>query len=182
MIRINLLPIRAAQKKERIRSQVSILVLSLIAVSVACGTEYFRMMTVIDSKVAEISSVESEIAKLQKEIGEVSRYKKLQSDLKKKLEILQVLKDGRSGPVHLLDELNHALPDKLWLTSFSALGGVVTVEGIAVDENVVAGFMETLGSSPYYGNVELKGISQLVTNNIKLQKFTLNCSAIQPVN
>ena len=182
MIRINLLPVRAAQKKEKLRAQLSILILSLLAVSVACGAEYFRMMSKIDMKKAEISSVNAEIDQLKKEIGEVSRYKKLQADLKKKLDILQVLKDGRSGPVHLLDELNHALPEKLWLTDFSASGGAVSLSGIAVDENVVAGFMETLGASPYYENVELKGISQLVMNNIKLQKFTLNCNSVQPVN
>ncbi len=182
MIRINLLPVRAAQKKERLRAQLSILTLSMLAVSIVCGAEYFRMMSKIDSKKAEISSVETQIRQLQKKIGEVSRYKKLQADLKKKLEILQVLKDGRSGPVHLLDELNHALPDKLWLTSFSASGGDVTIAGIAVDENVVATFMEKLGASSYYGDVELRGISQLVMNNVKLQKFTLNCRATQPAN
>lgn len=182
MIRINLLPVRAAQKKERMRAQLSILALSLLAVSVACGAEYFRMMGQVDSKKSEITSVEDEINKLKKEIGEVSRYKKLQSDLKKKLEILQVLKDGRSGPVHLLDELNKALPDKLWLTDFSSNGNKINIVGLAVDENIVANFMETLGSSPYYANVELKDISQLVKSNIKLQKFTLNCIAIQPLD
>ena len=50
MIRINHLPVRAAQKKERLRAQLSILVLSLLAVSVACGAEYFRMMSKIDSQ------------------------------------------------------------------------------------------------------------------------------------
>ncbi len=181
MIRINLLPVRAAQKKERIRAQMSILVLSLFAVSVACGAEYYRMMSKIDAKKKEISSVENQINQLKKQIGEVSRYKKLQADLKKKLEILQVLKDGRSGPVHLLDELNHALPDKVWLTGYAVSDNAVNIDGIAVDENVVASFMERLSASPYYGNVELKGISQLVMNKVKLQKFTLNCSATQPV-
>ncbi len=182
MIRINLLPVRAAQKKERLRAQLSILTLSMLAVSIVCGAEYLRMVSKIDSKKAEISSVETHIRQLQKKIGEVSRYKKLQADLKKKLEILQVLKDGRSGPVHLLDELNHALPDKLWLTGYSASSGGVTIDGIAVDENVVATFMEKLGASSYYGDVELRGISQLVMNNVKLQKFTLNCRATQPAN
>lgn len=180
MIRINLLPVRAAQKKEKIRSQMSILVLSLLAVSVACGAEYFRMMSKIDDKKAEISSVENQVLQLRKKIGEVSRYKKLQADLKKKLEILQVLKDGRSGPVHLLDELNKALPDKVWMTSYAVSGGSVKIDGMAVNENAIASFMERLSDSPYYGAVELNGISQLVKNKIKLQKFSLTCRAIQP--
>ncbi|MCF6178632.1 MAG: PilN domain-containing protein [Geopsychrobacter sp.] len=160
---------------------MSILVLSLLAVSVACGAAYFQMTVRIKDKEQEVSSVEAQIRQLKKKIGEVSRYKQLQTDLTKKLEILKVLKDGRSGPVHLLDELNHALPDKLWLTAYSASGGVVKIDGIAADENVVASFMERLGASPYYGQVELNGLSQLVRNGVKLQKFTLNCMAIKPV-
>lgn len=180
MIRINLLPVRAAQKKEKIRSQMSILILSLLAISVACGAEYFRMMSKIDDKKTEISSVEKQVNQLRKKIGEVSRYKKLQADLKKKLEILQVLKDGRSGPVHLLDELNKALPDKVWMTDYSVAGGAVKIDGMAINENAIASFMEKLGDSPYYDAVELKGISQLVKNKIKLQKFTLTCRVIRP--
>ncbi len=180
MIRINLLPIRAAQKKERIRSQMSILILSLVAASIACGAVYFTMMARISDKQGEINSVQAQINQLQKEIGEVSRYKKLQADLKKKLEILQVLKNGRSGPVHLLDELNNALPDKVWLTDYSVSGGSVKIVGMAINEDAVASFMERLSASPYYGSVELSGISQSVQNKIKLQKFNLTCRTLQP--
>lgn len=180
MIRINLLPIRAAQKKEQFRVQSSILFLSFLAVAIVCGAIYFRMDSKISDKQAEISSVNSQIAQLQKEIGEVSRYKKLQADLKKKLEILQVLKNGRSGPVHLLDELNNALPEKVWLTDYSVSGGSVKLAGFAINEDAVASFMEKLSASPYYGGVELSGISQSVQNQVKLQKFQLTCAVLQP--
>ncbi|NCP02326.1 MAG: PilN domain-containing protein [Deltaproteobacteria bacterium] len=180
MIKINLLPVRAAQKKERVRAQMSILVLSLVAVSLACGAEYYRMSSSLDAKRREIAAVDAQVNQLKKEIGEVSRYKKEQEALQKKLEVLQVLKDGRSGPVHLLDELNRALPDKVWLTSYSINGAAANLNGIAVNEDAVASFMERLGASPYYTGVELKGISQLVQNGIKLQKFTLACQATKP--
>lgn len=180
MIRINLLPVRAAQKKEKVRSQMSILVLSLLAVTIACGAEYFRMTSTIDSKKEEISSVQDQINKLRRQIGEVSKYKKLQADLKKKLDILKTLKDGRSGPVHLLDQLNISLPDKLWLTAYAVSGGKVSIDGMAVDEKVVATFMEKLEASPYYTGVELNGISLSMKNKMKLQKFKLTCQVARP--
>ena len=180
MIRINLLPVRAAQKKEKFRAQLSILILCLIAISVACGAEWFMKQSQIDEAKSEISSIQQQINQLNRQIGEVSRYKQLQADLKKKLEILQVLKDSRSGPIHLLDELNKALPDKVWLTSYSVNGNSVSLEGLAVDENAVASFMERLVASPYYGKVELGGISQQTANQIKLHKFVLTCEALRP--
>jgi len=180
MIKINLLPVRAAQKKERVRTQVSILLLSLIAVFLICGAEYYRMNAKINDKRDEISRVEGQIRGLQKKIGEVSKYKKLQADLKKKLEILEVLKEGRSGPVHLLDELNRALPEKAWLTSFSVNQGSIKITGTAVTEKAVASFMENLTASAYYGKVELGEISQRAKGGIKLMNFSLSCTATSP--
>lgn len=180
MIRINLLPVRAAQKKERVRAQLSILTLSLLAVCVACGAEYYRMSSVLGGKKAEIAQVETEINSLRKKIGEVSRYKKLQADLKKKLEILDVLKASRSGPIHLLDELNRALPDKVWLTEFSVDANAVSIAGTAISEKAVAAFMEDLTASSYYGNIELGGMTQAAKGGIKLMKFTLSCTATPP--
>ena len=47
MIRINLLPVRAAQKKEKLRSQLSIFILCLLLVCIGCGALYFQKMTAI---------------------------------------------------------------------------------------------------------------------------------------
>jgi type IV pilus assembly protein PilN len=181
MIRINLLPVRAAQKKERVRSQISVLVLCLVFVFAACGAEYFRMATKIDDKKAEVQAVEAEIKQLQKKIGEVSRYKKLQADLKKKLDILQVLKEDRSGPVHLLNELSLALPEKLWVVDYSVSGNQVTIKGVCFSEKIVADFMRNLEASPYYRGVELGVTEQSTVNDVKLQKFTLTCQTEKPV-
>lgn len=180
MIRINLLPVRAAQKKERVRSQLSILVLCLIAVMVVCGAEYLRMESNLGDKKEEIQNVQNEINKLQKKIGEVSKYKKFQEDLKKKLNILQVLKDGRSGPVRMLDQLNKSLPDKLWLTELSIKNSTVKINGLASDEKLVASFMESLELSPYYSGVELNTLTQVAKKEVKLQQFVLTCRVSNP--
>lgn len=180
MIRINLLPVRAAQRKEKLRTQISVLCLGLLLVCVACGAEYMRMNTKINDKKEEVAKVEQESSQLKKKIGEVSRYKKLQADLKKKLEILQVLKDGKSGPVHLLNELTSALPEKLWIVDFSSEDGQVKINGLCFSEQIVAEFMRNLEKSPYYRNVELGVTQQATVNDVKLQKFALTCQTEKP--
>lgn len=180
MIRINLLPVRAAQKKEKLRSQISVLVLSLIFVCIVCGAEYFRMSAKIGDKKEEVKTVQTEINQLKKKIGEVSRYKKLQGDLKKKLDILQVLKENKSGPVHTLDELSLALPDKLWIESFSVNGGQVKLAGYCFSENMVAEFMRNMEKSEYYKNIELNVTQQATVNGVKLQKFSLTGQTTKP--
>lgn len=181
MIRINLLPVRAAQRKEKLRTQVSILSLSLLFVCIICGAEYMRMSAKISDKAAEVKVAQQEINQLKKKIGEVSRYKKLQADLKKKLDILQVLKEGKDGPVHLLNELSLALPEKLWITSFTTSGTSAKIEGLCLSEKDVALFMRSLEASSYYRDIELGVTQQSTVGGVKLQKFALTCQTAKPV-
>lgn len=180
MIRINLLPVRAAQKKEKLRSQLSIFFLCIVLVFIGCGSLYVQKMTAINSVKDEISVIDQKNKELRKKIGQVKDFEKKKADLEQKLAILQTLKDGKSGPVHLLDELSAALPEKLWLTKFSEKGGKINLAGVADSENTVAVFMRNLDSSPYYKNIELSVTEQTKAGDRKMQKFTLNCSVEAP--
>jgi type IV pilus assembly protein PilN len=124
MIRINLLPVKAAQKKELLRGQLVILCLSIILVLVGCVGVYISLLGNVKFEEEEISRKESEINNLRKAIGEVGRFKKLQQELQGKLDVLEKLKEGQTGPVHLLDELSKSLPEKLWITSFKRFPGI----------------------------------------------------------
>ena len=180
MIRINLLPVRAAQKKEKIRSQLSIFVLCMILVLIGCGALYAQKMTAINSTKSEIADIDQKNKALQKKIGQVKDFEKKKADLEQKLTVLQRLKSDKSGPVHLLDELSSALPDKLWLTKFTEKNGSITLSGIADSENTVADFMKNLDASPYYQNIELSVTEQAKVGENKMQKFTLSCKVQMP--
>jgi len=174
MIKINLLPVRATQKKEKLRGQIIILVLSLIVVSLACGGAYLHVNMKIDAEKAEISSKNNQINALRKKIGEVGRFKKMQEELRGKLEILDKLKKGRSGPARYLDELNRIIPEKLWLTEFVESSGNVKVKGVALSEKTVAEFMRSLTMSQYFESVNLVQTAQAVQQGLKLQSFQLD--------
>jgi type IV pilus assembly protein PilN len=173
MIHINLLPVRAAQKKEKLRSQIFVTVLVLILTLVACAAVYASLLVKVDDVKDEIASKEAQIRTLKKVLGEVTQYKKKKEELAGKLEILEQLKAGKSGPVHLLDELSIVLPDRVWLTSFKEAGGGVTISGVGMNEDVVAMFLKKLEQSPYYKNVELQVIEQSSQAGVKTNKFSL---------
>lgn len=174
MIRINLLPVRAVQKQEQLRGQLVVLALCLILTCVGCVAFYMSMSMKIEDQKTEISQKHQKIAQLRKAIGEVGKFKKLQKDLRGKLEILATLKKNRSGPVRLLDELNHSLPAKLWLTKFVQHGKNITIRGVGIDEETVAHFMRSLEQSPYFANIHLKVTERMGKKGVKLQKFALS--------
>ncbi|GAB4170343.1 MAG: PilN domain-containing protein [Geothermobacteraceae bacterium] len=180
MIRINLLPVRAVQKKEQLRSQVVILVLSVLLVGASCAALYMSMDGKIKDVRADIDRKNRKIAELRKKIGEVGRVKKLQEELRGKIEVLQTLKKNRSGPVHLLDELNRSLPPKLWLTNFGEGGADVRISGVGLNEETVAEFMRNLEKSEYFQNIQLRVTEQMPKDGMKLQRFDLSARKERP--
>lgn len=179
MIRINLLPVRAVQKKEKLRVQIVILLLALAATAGACGGVYALQMSKTNDLNAEISKNEAEIARLKKVLGEVASFKKKQEQLQGKLDVLDQIKAGRSGPVRLLDELSSAVPEKLWINSFRQSGGSISIGGTAFNEETVALFMRKLEESPYYKKIELKVVEQ-TDKDKKFNKFSLDCQTEMP--
>lgn len=181
MIKINLLPVRESQKKEKLREQLVILAACVVFVIIGCATAYTTVLAKISQKNDVLTEQAKTIEQLKKQIGEVEKVKKLQTELQAKLDILDTLKANKIGPAHMLDELSSAVPEKLWIDTFDDLGGAVSLSGLSVSEETVAQFMQQIEKSSYYSNVELQALEQTVVGGNKLQKFKLAMKEEHPV-
>ncbi len=157
MIRINLLPFRAARKKENVKRQISIFALTIILA--VLGMVYVTMQ--LNSELAglkeEEKKVQAEMAALQKIINEISRLEKEIKEIRTKLGVIKELEKNKTGPVHLLDEISKAVPkEKLWLRSMSESKGSLSLQGTAMDNGTVALFMTNLERSDFIHTVELQ--------------------------
>ncbi|MBE0577408.1 MAG: PilN domain-containing protein [Desulfuromonadales bacterium] len=175
MIRINLLPVKAAQKKEMLKGQLMVVILALIVTAGLCGAAYTYIAGEVEARQERIDQKKAEISQLMKKIGEVNQFKKRQEALRAKLDVLDQLKAARVGPVYILDALYRALPDKLWLTKLQLGSNQANISGIGVNEETVALFMKNLEASDFFEGVELKVTKQIVQDNIKFQQFDLSC-------
>lgn len=172
MIRINLLPVRAAQKKEKLISQIIILCTALGITAFACVSLQTMLSSQIDKHHAMIKKSDADISRLNKKIGEVDKIKKLTADLEKKRKVLSDLEEGRSGPVRLLDELSRVIPERVWIDSLSVKGGAVSIKGAGHTAEDVAVFMRSLEDSPYYKGIRLSEIKDSKKGNT----FGIKCS------
>jgi type IV pilus assembly protein PilN len=171
MIKINLLPVRESQKKEKLREQVVVLLACAIFTVSGCVAAYTTILAKISQKTDVINEQTKVIEQLKKQIGEVEKVKKLQAELQSKLDILGTLKANKTGPAHMLDELSVAIPEKLWIDSFDNIAGGVSLSGMGVNEEIVAVFLQQLESSPYYMKVELQSLEQVMIEGNKFQRF-----------
>ncbi len=173
MIKINLLPVRAARKKETLNQQLAIFVISALAVVAGSLVIFFFLQLKISSTKEEIARSESEIQELKIKIGKINDLKKLKEQVKKKLDVLDMLRKAKTGPVNRLLTLSSSTPDKLWLTKYSEKDTDASLSGISFNEDLIASFMRNLDSSPDFDNVELVVSEQTDLNGIKVKKFDL---------
>jgi len=163
MVRINLLPVRVSKKKEAGRQQL-VLFAVVLAVGLA-GNWIWASSRAGDLKAreAKLARTREDIAQLERIIGEVKNIKDAQQELQKKLDVLDKLKQGRTGPVRMLDELATVTPRQLWLSRMDEKGGAVSFAGSAVSIDDVSEFMTKLKQSKYFTKVELKKTSSVKT-------------------
>jgi type IV pilus assembly protein PilN len=175
MIRINLLPVRALKKKETAKQQIFILVFS-VGIVLAIGIAVFTVLqTKIITAKKEIERSEAELKQLKAKIGEIENIKKLQDEVKKKLDVLNQLRRDKAGPANRLAKLSESIPDKLWLTKYSESGNNVSLGGIAYNEELIAEFMRNLAATGNFTNVELLVSQQTEISGVKAKQFDLSC-------
>src|SRR5437879_13243712 len=156
MIRINLLPVRAAKKREFGRQQL--ILLGLILVGALVGN-YLWWKAESDNEAAlrsRIVSTKAEIAQLEKTIGEVKSITQDKKALEDKLKILDTLKKGSTGPVKVMDELATIIPQKVWILSYSEQGGGVQMNGEAASYEDLSAFSKKLKDSTHFSNSTIK--------------------------
>ena len=183
MIRINLLPFRAARKKENVRRQISIFLLSfafIIVVVVYYNINLNRQISQLKIRNEETTAQLAKYDKINKEIASIK--KKLQT-LNKKIEVIDNLDGSRTDAVLLLDSMTKLIvPDRMWFTSFTLKGDNISIKGIALDERTIADFMKNLEGS--YTNVTLKSMQQKTVKgkSLNLKDFSFEMARIQKSN
>lgn len=175
MIRINLLPVRAARKKEVVKQQLVLAGASVAAVLLIILALYSIMLGKISGTKDEITRSETELNELTKKIGEINNIKKLQTEVRKKLDVLNQLRNEKTGPVTRLTTLSDSVPDKLWLTKYVENGADVSISGIAINEDLIADFMRNVEKSPDFMAVELQVSEQTDVQGMKVKKFDIVC-------
>ncbi|UCD83265.1 MAG: PilN domain-containing protein [Deltaproteobacteria bacterium] len=183
MIRINLLPVRAAKKKETLQQQLIIAGLALGVVLLAIIYLEVSISNKISGIDKKITTINKEIEKLKKEEKYSEEIKKKKKIVESKLKIIEDLDKKKSGPVHLMDELSMSipfepgakLPKKIQINSLKEKGGTLELRGFALDNEVIAGFMTNLENSPYFKNITLGSTKGVEKDKIKVKDFVITC-------
>ncbi len=180
MIRINLLPFRAARKKENIRRQSSIFFLSIIFLFALMTYLTLSLDSQLAASRAEKDRLSKELAGYSKITRRVAKLRQEAAETRSKLEVIRELEKKRVRPVQLLEGIATAIPrGKLWLSSLNEKDGVLTLTGMAMDNNTVALFMTNLEKTRHMKSVDLRStrLKHLEKYKTNVTDFVLICGS-----
>lgn len=181
MIRINLLPFRAARKKENIRRQISVFFLSFFLMLAVLIYYNIHLGGQIKDLKTDVDDTKKEVAKFQKITKQIEEIKQKLAILEKKTEVIRTLETNRFEPVEMLDNMSgKTIANRMWFTSFDDRPQNVQIDGIALDNKTVADFMTRLEGTGLFGSVRLQTIQQHVVKGSGLKKFSITCSKPVP--
>ncbi len=132
--------------------RADIILLTVLAIGMAVtGIRWYMLHNTI----VELKGIKAERTierdELQKYIDKVEELEAKRAELKAKIDTIRQLKENQKGPVRMLDEVSRAMPDLVWLTGLNLAGTHVTLNGMALDENAFANYVDNLNASPFFG-------------------------------
>jgi type IV pilus assembly protein PilN len=156
MPRINLLPWREEQRKERKLGFMVALGGGTLAAAVAAFATYLMFGSMIDAQDGRNDVLRAQIKQLDKQIEEINNLESAKQKFIARMEIIEKLQRSRPEVVHLFDEIVRQLPDGVYLTSVRQQAKRLKFDGVAQSSTRVSTFMRNIDSSDWLRNPELE--------------------------
>ena len=190
MIRINLLAAERDRAKKKAVTlgtvgQKLTIGCSLILVlgGLAIGWRYWTVNRDSAELDKEIAAAQQETTRLHSVIEQVQQFEQRKAQLQQRVVLIEQLRKGQTGPVHMLDQISRALPPMLWLTELKQTGDDVQIDGRTTVLTSLTDFVTNLEASGYFKkSIDIVNTTteQAAPPVNELIKFTIKASFQQP--
>ena len=178
MPRINLLPWRDEQRKER---QVQFYIAmggAFLVAGLLTFLGYLMFSSMIDGQQRRNDRLRTEIKSLDKQIEEINSLETSKQNFIARMQIIEKLQQSRPEIVHVFDQIVKTLPDGAYLTAIKQTDRRFKFDGIAQSSTRVSAFMRNIDSSEWLKNPELQVVQADASGG---QAFTVFADEIPSV-
>jgi len=188
MIRINLLDVGRDRVKKRGKFEGAQKItiassLLLVAAALFVGWWYWSLQRESADLDQRIADAQLEVQRLQSIIQQVEQFEAQRAQLQQRVTLIEQLRQGQSGPVHMLDSISRALPETVWLTEMRQQADEVTIDGRCTSLTALSDFVANLESSEYFAApVEIidSQVDPATQASTELIRFTVRARFVQP--
>lgn len=173
MARINLLPWREEQRKEKQREFAFTMAGAAIVGGLLVLMAHMQINGMIESQNVRNQFIETEIAKLDKRIAEIRDLESTKTKLLARMNVIQQLQSNRPISVHLMDEIVRTLPEGAYLNKIEQKGSDLTFSGVAQSNARVSAYMRNIDGSAWLSKPKLDVIQTEKEQRKRVAKFNL---------
>jgi type IV pilus assembly protein PilN len=156
MPRINLLPWRDQQRRDRKLAFFVALGAAAALAAIAAFIAYLLLGSMIDAQEQRNERLRAQIKVLDKQIEEINDLEAQKQKFISRMRIIETLQRSRPEVVHLFDELVKEMPDGTYLTSVKQTGSKLKLEGVAQSSTRVSALMRNISASQWLEKPELE--------------------------
>ena len=172
MRRINLLPWREQQRRERkMAFGVGMGAALIVALLFAIGA-YLWAGAIVSDQRARNQRLKNEIVRLDQKIEEINNLELQKQKFIARMQIIEKLQRSRPEIVHVFDTLVRMIPDGSYLTEVTQLDRRLKIRGVAQSSTRVSAFMRNIDASQWLVNPELEVVETKKENSVG-NDFTL---------
>lgn len=178
MIRINLLPVKEIKAEVSRRRDLIIGGLTLGLTGLILIGAYFYQTYRLSNLGNELAGLHKDIEALNAKVKEIGDLQNKIKDFSSKHKVIDDLNQKKTGPVKVMESLSAATPPTLWLTEFKETNGSSDIRGLALDNQTVADFLNTLAKSGQFKDVELVESIQAEEKSGPYKKFAIRAGVL----
>jgi type IV pilus assembly protein PilN len=158
MPRINLLPWREAERKERKLAFLVALGVAALSAGLVTFVVYLMYTGMIDAQESRNAMLRAQISILDRQIEEINNLEATKRKFIDRMEIIEKLQSSRPEIVHVFDQIVKTLPNGVYLTSVTQNGDHLKFTGVAQSSTRVSAFMRNIDHSQWLTNPSLEVI------------------------
>lgn len=190
MIRINLL---TAERKVTKRSGAAAwqsgqkltvgCTLILVLAATFVGWRYWALDRQSKQLDTQISDAQQETLRLRGIIVQVQQFEQQKTQLQQRVVLIEQLRKGQVGPVHMLDQISRSLPTMLWLTELKQSDDGVLIDGKCTAVTQLTDFVSNLEATGYFKksiDIVSSQTESMATPPAELVKFTIKAQFQTP--
>lgn len=158
MPRINLLPWREQQRRERKLAFFVSLGAAAVGALVVTFAGYLVFQQQISAQEGRNERLRGEIKILDSQIQEINNLESQKQRFIGRMQVIDKLQRSRSEVVHMFDEIANLVPDGVYLTAFKQSNRRLKFDGVAQSSTRVSTFLRNIDSSQWLKNSSLAGV------------------------
>jgi type IV pilus assembly protein PilN len=121
-----------------------------------------------------LKAKKAELKKLSWVHSKLKRLEARKRDLQRMIGIIKSLSSGRDRMVRFFNDLENAIPSRVWLYQLELKGERVSMKGYAMEDRDVADFIENVDRLREVGNCKLGYIKRTGLSGVTVKDFTIN--------